>query len=566
MRIFSFPIISALIYLFLGVFNSDLKAQSVQEIILAEHSYSNQNWEESNNKYQKLVIDNPYNGEYWYRLAWINHQLSKFEKAKESYLKAIEAGYQLSTSSYNLACLYSLTNSPDSAVQWLSFSFKNGLQGRERLINTDSELDPIRHYPAFKKLLSAVDHDIVKSRTVSWSEDIQFLKTRFETTHYNLFSLIDRPSWDNKFDHLTSNIDLLEDYEIVVKLMQIVASIEAGHSYVIPPFSGEYQFHQLPIQLSEFDDGIYIKQVDENNADIVGYELLSINGHKLSSVIDSVQKVANPENAIMKRSTSLFYLTLTEVLAAYDLANELDSIKLTLRKKDGVIIEKTLKSVPFSPEIVSTRSTLNGWVSMNDKSTFPLPLYLKYPKKAHWFEYVPETGILYAQLNEIRNSETATLKEFGEQLKLISSNNNVSAIILDLRFNNGGNGLLNKDFLLELLEIEQVKTPGQFFTIIGNRTFSAAMLLATQLDQYTETIFIGEPTGGKPSHIGDDNHFVLPNSGLMSSASQTYWQSPVSYDNREWIAPKIYISMTSEHYLNNVDPVIKYLENFFKKD
>lgn len=563
MRIFSFSIIPIIVYLLIGLSSPDLKAQSIQDIILAEQSYSIQQWELSEESYQKLVSNNPFNGEYWYRLAWSKHNLNKYESAKEAYLKAIEAGYQLSISAYNLACLYSLTNEPDKAIKWLYYSFENGLQGREQLINTDSELDPIRNYPAFIDLLAAGEPDIVKSRNDKWSKDIRFLKTRFETTHYDLFSVIDKTLWDKQIDHLTNNINDLEDFEIIVKLMEIVASIKAGHSYVIPPFSGEYHFHQLPIQLTEFNDGIYIKQVKENDADIVGYELLSINGIELSTVIDSVQKVSNPENAIMKRSTSLFYLTLTEVLAAYDLTNDLDSINLTLRTKDGAVLEKTLKSIPFSPEIVSKRSTLNGWVSMNEKSTSPLPFYLKYPEESHWYEYIPETGMLYVQLNEIRNSETSTLKDFGEQLITISKNNNVSAIVLDLRFNNGGNGLLNKDFLLNLLEIKQVKTPGQFFTIIGNRTFSAAMLLASQLDQYTETIFIGEPTGGKPSHFGDDNHFVLPNSGLISSAAQTYWQSPVSYDNREWIAPKIHISMTSDQYLNNVDPVIKYLENLF---
>jgi len=202
---------------------------------------------------------------------------------------------------------------------------------------------------------------------------------------------------------------------------------------------------------------------------------------------------------------------------------------------------------------------------MNEKSKNKLPLYLKNLENEFWFEYQKDIKIVYCQLNQIRNKGNQSLKDFGKELATFIKKNEVNALVLDIRLNNGGNGLLNRDFLLEIIKAEKINQKGKFYTIIGRKTFSAAMLLTTQLDQYTETIFIGESTGGKPSHIGDDNPIVLPYSGITASAAMTYWQSAISYDQRNWIAPEIKTSLSSEDYFNNQDPSMNLMTALFNK-
>jgi len=204
-----------------------------------------------------------------------------------------------------------------------------------------------------------------------------------------------------------------------------------------------------------------------------------------------------------------------------------------------------------------SKDTPNGWVSAF--KTKNRPAYLRNTHQTFWWEYDSTHHMMYAQINQIRDTQEKSLKQFAQELVNEITRQNAQVLVLDLRLNNGGNGMLNRDFLLEIIKCETINQPSKLFTIIGRKTFSAALMLATKLDEYTETVFIGEPTGGKPSHVGDDNIFVLPYSGVMASAAMTYWQSPVSYDDRGWIAPDIYVPFTSQEYAEGQDPVMKKL-------
>ncbi len=56
--------------------------------------------------------------------------------------------------------------------------------------------------------------------------------------------------------------------------------------------------------------------------------------------------------------------------------------------------------------------------------------------------------------------------------------------------------------------------------LIGERTFSSAMLLADAARTYDLMLTVGQPTGGVPNTLGDIGPFALPNSRIVVSFSQ----------------------------------------------
>ena len=131
--------------------------------------------------------------------------------------------------------------------------------------------------------------------------------------------------------------------------------------------------------------------------------------------------------------------------------------------------------------------------------------------------------------------------------------------------NLGGNSDLNP-LIIKLLMSEKINIRGKLFTVIGNRTFSAAQNLASDIENYTEAIFIGEPTGSRPNFIGEINPFKLPYSGLVISSSNMYHQhGSYSTDTRTWIAPDIYVDFSFSDYKNGIDPVLEKILEFKKK-
>ena len=126
-------------------------------------------------------------------------------------------------------------------------------------------------------------------------------------------------------------------------------------------------------------------------------------------------------------------------------------------------------------------------------------------------------------------------------------------LIIDLRWNNGGNTYLLPPLINALVRAPKINREGGLFVIIGRRTFSAAGNAAAYIQRQTNAIFVGEPTGAKPNSLGDEAYFMLPYSKLAASVADVYWQGSWPQDFRKWIAPQIFVEPTFEAYRSNHD-------------
>jgi hypothetical protein len=131
-----------------------------------------------------------------------------------------------------------------------------------------------------------------------------------------------------------------------------------------------------------------------------------------------------------------------------------------------------------------------------------------------------------------------------------------------LRLNGGGNNYLNRSVIVGLIQAKKINQAGRLFTIIGRRTFSAAQNLVNEIEKYTETIFVGEPTSENVNFYGDVVRKDLPNSGLRVFLSHLWWQNLDPRDTREWTAPQIAVDVTFDDYGNNRDPVMAAILNY----
>ncbi len=131
----------------------------------------------------------------------------------------------------------------------------------------------------------------------------------------------------------------------------------------------------------------------------------------------------------------------------------------------------------------------------------------------------------------------------------------IERIVLDLRLNPGGN-LFTYAPLLTLLRGPSVNRPGRLYVLISRSTFSAAALLATEIDRSTRAIFVGEPTGGSPNLYADPTAANLPASGWNFLVATKYWQMSTPRDPRLAIAPDLRAAMTVADFLAGRDPVL----------
>jgi hypothetical protein len=154
------------------------------------------------------------------------------------------------------------------------------------------------------------------------------------------------------------------------------------------------------------------------------------------------------------------------------------------------------------------------------------------------------------------DSPRETLATFAERLSRVLSEAKPSAVIVDVRHNNGGNLMLLPPLITAFREYEAAQPRGQIYVLMGRNTFSAAQFFLGVMDSQTQAIFAGEPSSSRPNFVGEESEVMLPWSGAIGSISDEYHES-IPGDKREWIAPEIPYVLSSADYFANRDPLLE---------
>jgi hypothetical protein len=146
---------------------------------------------------------------------------------------------------------------------------------------------------------------------------------------------------------------------------------------------------------------------------------------------------------------------------------------------------------------------------------------------------------------------------FCDQLFAFIGSHRSARLVIDMRWNGGGNTFLTPPLLHHLIGSQAINRRGSLFVIIGRLTFSAAQNTVTAIERETHAIFVGEPTGSRPNFIGETIPFELPYSKVTANVADLYRQTSWPMDYRPWIAPDLHAPPTFEAYSQNRDPAME---------
>ena len=76
--------------------------------------------------------------------------------------------------------------------------------------------------------------------------------------------------------------------------------------------------------------------------------------------------------------------------------------------------------------------------------TEPAPLHLRNRELPFWFEYLPADDLVYFQFNAVRDHPAETLAAFCDRLFGFIEDHNVGRLVIDVRWNGGGNTFLSQ--------------------------------------------------------------------------------------------------------------------------
>lgn len=514
----------------------------------AEAKMTAQEWPEAAKLWEKITEMNPYLGNNWSQLGLCYLRARDYRKAIPAYEKVIElgSGYPFNAA-YNIACSHALLGEKEKALDWLGRSLDMGFRNLGQL-QRDPDLQSLHNDERFKKLAATADTSKM-TRDEGWRYDLWLLARELKRIHYDLFKSVSKQDYDAYVSKLHNDIPRLTDRQIEVGFMKLMRMAGDGHTRISPNYTRGPARKGVPVQFYFFTEGLFIIAAQPQYSDLLGAQIIRIGDHTVDKVMESLDQIISRDNSIWLKLIGPGYMQYPQILNGLGLIAKADTLPLTVKDATGKTRTVDLPADAGMPD--------DTWINVRKDSGKPEPLYLKKRNDPYWFEYLADSKTVYFQYNQVRSDSSEPLDKFCERLFKFIEENPVDRLVIDMRWNSGGNNFLNRPLTHGLIRCDKINQRGKLFVIVGRNTFSAAMCGVTHIERHATPIFVGEPTGSSPNFVGETIQVNLPYTRMQGSISDLYWQNSIAMDYRTWIAPQVYAPPSFELYRANRDPAME---------
>lgn len=546
-------------------FSTSLKAQVLDLVQQAQARENANQWAEAAELWTRIVKQNPVQPAYWFSLGNARYRAGDCHGAVPAYQRAAELGAPIAgayNSWFALARCHAISGSNEKGVQALKRAYELGYPNYTQMA-TDPNLASLRTDPRIVKMLRLYDVSRMK-RVEGWRHDLAILADEVHRKGFNPNLYVNRTVTREDFDahvvRLSKQIPRLSDGQIVLELQKLMAFLGDGHTAVWDGGENPLFHGALPLRLFWFEEGLFVTAASPAYQELLGAQVITFDGLPADSVLRAMDSLINRDRGNPQRlkMTSPYKVRWLAMVHAAGLIKQPDRVTLTVQPFGA---DKSTRDVVVQADSVDTNiwnmlPAPNGWVTF--ASTLPSqPLYVRNMGTAQWFEYLAPQKTVYFQFNRVGNGPQESLADFTTRLMKFIDEHEVDRLIIDMRWNNGGNTYLAQNLLLALLANTKVNQPGKLFVILGRRTYSAAQNFSTYMERFTAATFVGEPTGSSPNFVGEESPITLPYSKVRGNVSDLFWESSWPHDQRIWLAPQIYVAPTFKDFSAGRDAALE---------
>lgn len=531
---------------------------SLGEVALAESASAAEQWALAAERWARVTELNPVVGWYWSALGRARLEAGDADGAIAAFERADTLGDGLRGElRFQIARAEATAGRMDAALRTLDRAISSGLRSLAA-VREDPAFASLGDDPRFRELTGIISREAL-SRDEGLRSDLRFLWREINRLAYDPFRLTSRETLLERIADIEDAIPRSTDLQVLVAFETLLALIGDGHAGVYPPADDAENRRSLPVQFFRFEEGIFIIAAAPEYRRLLGAGLLGIGERTVAELEAALIPLVCRDNEHWLAAVVPVRMRETPILHALGLIPDPGMATLRVRLSTG-----EEDRVPVASDSVYHRSLLQrhffvpgSWIRLPETLDAAVPLYERYRGLSFWMAPLPEQRLVYAQINNIANHPAETLPDFGERLIDLAEEAGYGRLVLDLRWNPGGNTFLEMPILHRLIGSKTLNQRGRLFVIIGRSTFSAAQNFTTLLERHTNAIFVGEPTGSSPTFVGETINFRLPFSGWYANVSDLLWQSGWPTDYRPWVAPQLYAPPRFALYRENRDPAME---------
>ncbi len=413
--------------------------------------------------------------------------------------------------------------------------------------------------------------DTMPAAPVRWTAALDEITTLLKTRHPDYAARIGRRGFAIAVDQLRRELPHLDDAHAVVRLMQLVASLHDGHTQ-LEPVTDPALASWYPVRFYAFQSGLYVTAIDRAHAEMVGHRVLRIGRLGAEEALWRAESVMGADNE-WGHAENLFALSNGALMRGLDVVERADSLPLEVETADGprravLAAVHTADAAfdgrfrgemfpPFRGGNVDWVTAFGGRAPLDYRRHDPaLPLHLRY-RFYFWTEPLPAAHALYAQINFMQEDDSLRFADYTDSLFARLDRAPVQRLVLDLRYNSGGNGALVPRFVANFVRRDATRPWGRLYILAGRKTFSAAILLVgALLDAVPDAVVAGEPAGAGLNHFGDPMSFDLSAAPLRLDVSTIWHQGAGSDDVRPYVPVTLPVVIDAADYFAGRDPVL----------
>ncbi len=412
-------------------------------------------------------------------------------------------------------------------------------------------------------------YPIPQNRSERWRQDLDALAGRFASLDRSL-SPGERTHFLEALDGIRSNLDKLGDAEVIMQMSAAIAIADEPHTRLLLVRNAT-ELRRLPIRVWWFQEGLYVIRSTPEYRDLLGCRIDDFDHVPTRHARDLVGR-AFAGNPSWRDYLTTYTLTSPEALHGLGVARQLEKVEIGVSGCRGAG-RRTIRPMPLA----RSDRTVESWWDLSPRRESPhgitahvlgedkrgLPLYLRNPTANYVFEYLPRSGVLYFQFNRSDNARDENLAAFGKRLLSEIETRRPRALVLDVRFNTGGNSSLSQEVFQQLNQ-RTANIPR--YIITGRTTFSAGISAMGQFLSGGPATIVGELPGDDIDHWSEGGYVRLPNSGFevdFQTVFHSYSRPPCPHDiscvdmTIDSIEPDVPVNLSWKDYLARRDPALE---------
>jgi hypothetical protein len=349
-------------------------------------------------------------------------------------------------------------------------------------------------------------------------QDLQVVRTEYLPKDM-AYTPATRSTAEALLDSLAYRAGSLTASTFAVELAKVGALTDNAHSGVRRWDPRTEPVARLPLHLLWLPDALIVVRATGTAADLAGATVLKIEGQSPRALYEGAKVLLGGSDAGREHWLN-GWIESAGILQALGLAKSADAVAMKLRLLDGRVVDRSITMVPVADMTPSAEGARlwspepapkeQHWVAA--LQTGKVPLYLRDADRPFRTTSLPDLKALYVQFRSNEDENGFPMAAFLDTVRAQITGTKPTHLIIDLRFDEGGNLLTTLDFMRHVA----ASVRGRTYVLIGPYTFSAGIISAAAIKKGggDRVILVGDTIGDRPHFWSEGTTIELPNSHL----------------------------------------------------